>query len=49
MYTAYQQQQGCMQLPLQNVLVEFPDIRIAYGESDEYSFVFHRKAELYGR
>jgi len=31
------------------VLREFPDVRIAFGESDEYSFVIHRKAELYGR
>lgn len=28
---------------------EFPDIRVAFGESDEYSFVFHKDAVLYGR
>jgi tRNA(His) guanylyltransferase len=28
---------------------EFPDIRIAFGESDEFSFVFHKWTTLYGR
>ena len=27
---------------------EFPDIRLAYGESDEYSFVFPKGCQLYG-
>lgn len=27
---------------------EFRDIVIAYGESDEYSFVLRRSTELYG-
>lgn len=34
--------------PLQEVLREFPDVRLAYGESDEYSFVLHPEAALYG-
>lgn len=33
----------------QAVMKEFPDIRVAFGESDEYSFVFHKDAVLYGR
>lgn len=28
---------------------EFQDIRLAFGESDEYSFVFSKACELYGR
>lgn len=28
---------------------EFKDIRIAFGESDEYSFVFHKNTALYER
>ncbi|CAL8469408.1 g8949 [Coccomyxa elongata] len=31
------------------VLREFQDIRIAFGESDEYSFVFSKTSTLYGR
>lgn len=27
---------------------EFQDIRLAFGESDEYSFVFPRECQLYG-
>lgn len=27
----------------------FPDIQIAYGESDEYSFVLRKDSELYSR
>ena len=30
-------------------LREFPDIRVAFGQSDEYSFVFHSSSLLYGR
>ncbi len=33
---------------VQAVMAEFHDIRIAYGESDEYSFIFHRATDLYG-
>lgn len=31
------------------VLSELPDITIAYGVSDEYSFVFHKTCTLFGR
>ncbi|KAL6752626.1 histidine tRNA 5'-guanylyltransferase [Haematococcus lacustris] len=31
------------------VLAEFPDVRLGYGESDEYSFIIHKAAQLYGR
>ena len=31
------------------VLQAFPEIRIAYGQSDEYSFVLHKSCQLYGR
>ena len=34
---------------MQAVMNDFPDIRIAFGESDEYSFVFHKTTKLYGR
>ena len=30
-------------------LREFPDIRVAFGQSDEFSFVFHASSQLYGR
>ena len=36
-------------LAQQEVHREFPDIRISFGESDEFSFVFHRDTEIYGR
>lgn len=29
-------------------MIDFPDIRVAFGESDEYSFVFHKSTKLYG-
>ena len=32
----------------QEVLQVFGDVRIAYGESDEYSFVFRKDTTLYG-
>lgn len=32
----------------QCVLRMFPDVRLAYGESDEYSFVLHKDSSLYG-
>lgn len=28
---------------------DFPDVRIAFGESDEFSFVLRKSATLYGR
>lgn len=31
------------------VMTAFPDISIAYGQSDEYSFIFKRQTELYNR
>ncbi|KAG2497128.1 hypothetical protein HYH03_004719 [Edaphochlamys debaryana] len=31
------------------VMTEFPEIRLAYGESDEYSFVLPRSTDMYGR
>jgi tRNA(His) guanylyltransferase len=31
------------------LLREFPEVRLAYGESDEYSFVLPRSSELFGR
>ena len=30
------------------VMKAFPDVCIAYGESDEMSFVFRKDAEVYG-
>ena len=33
---------------MQEVLREFGDIVLAYGESDEFSFVFKRSTTLYG-
>ncbi len=27
---------------------EFPDVRLAYGESDEYSFLLAKNTEMYG-
>ena len=32
----------------QGVLTEFGDVRLAYGVSDEYSFVLHKDTNLYG-
>lgn len=32
----------------QEVLKLFSDVRLAYGESDEYSFVLHKNTTLYG-
>lgn len=32
----------------QEVMHCFPDVRIAYGESDEYSFVLHKHTTLFG-
>ena len=33
---------------LQEVMKLFSDIRMAFGESDEYSFVLHKNTTLYG-
>jgi tRNA(His) 5'-end guanylyltransferase len=33
---------------MQEVMQSFGDIKIAYGESDEYSFVFSKTCTLYG-
>jgi hypothetical protein len=33
---------------LQSVMREFPEARMAYGESDEYSFILHKDTNLYG-
>lgn len=35
-------------LLLQCVMREFPEARLAYGESDEYSFILHKDTNLYG-
>ncbi|KAK7109307.1 hypothetical protein V1264_013368 [Littorina saxatilis] len=33
----------------QNVMEDFKDIVIAYGQSDEFSFVFHKNTNIYNR
>ena len=33
----------------QNVMEDFKDIVIAYGQSDEYSFIFHKSTNIYNR
>ena len=33
----------------EHVMNEFTDVVISYGQSDEYSFVFRRQTDLYGR
>lgn len=33
---------------LQSVMRDFPEIKLAFGESDEYSFVLHKDSNLYG-
>ena len=38
-----------MNAAAQHVMNEFRDIVIAYGQSDEYSFVFRKKTESYNR
>ena len=35
-------------LTIQEVMNLFSDIRLAFGESDEYSFVLHKGTTLYG-
>ncbi len=39
---------GLMDHAAKEVLREFGDARLAFGESDEYSFIFHKHAQLYG-
>ena len=38
-----------MNAAAQHVMNEFKDIVIAYGQSDEYSFVFRKNTESYNR
>lgn len=38
----------CLTACLQEVMREFPDMRMAYGESDEYSFVLAKSSDMYG-
>jgi tRNA(His) 5'-end guanylyltransferase len=33
---------------MQAVLVDYPDVRMAFGQSDEYSFVLHKNTTIYG-
>jgi tRNA(His) 5'-end guanylyltransferase len=33
---------------MQCVMHEYPEARMAYGESDEYSFILHKDTQLYG-
>lgn len=33
----------------QAVMREFSDVRIAFGESDEFSFVFHKNSQSHRR
>lgn len=40
---------GCPCFAVQCVMREFPEARMAYGESDEYSFVLHKDTQLYGK
>ena len=37
-----------MHAQVQEVLTLFSDIKLAYGESDEYSFVLRKETTLYG-
>lgn len=34
---------------MQEVLTTFGDVRLAFGESDEFSFVIHKDSTLYGK
>ena len=34
---------------IQEVLKTFGEVRLAFGQSDEYSFVIHKNSDLYGR
>ena len=40
---------GLMNQCAENVMHEFPDIVLGYGQSDEYSFVFKRSTNLFKR
>ena len=33
----------------QEILKTFGEVRLAFGQSDEYSFVIHKNSDLYGR
>lgn len=37
-----------MNAAAQNVMQEFREIRIAFGQSDEFNFVFDKMTEIYG-
>lgn len=32
----------------QDVMLEFPDIKLAFGQSDEYSFLLRKETTTYG-
>ena len=38
---------GLMTKAAKAVMVDFNDIILAYGQSDEYSFIFRREAEVF--
>jgi len=40
---------GLMSRAAQSVMAEFPEAVLAYGQSDEFSFVFHKHCKLYNR
>ncbi|GAQ82879.1 tRNAHis guanylyltransferase [Klebsormidium nitens] len=40
---------GLMEAAAKAVTEEFADIMLAYGQSDEYSFVFHKDTDIYNR
>lgn len=40
---------GLMCRAAQTVMAEFKDVVLAYGQSDEFSFVFHKHCKLYNR
>lgn len=37
-----------MNTAAEEVMKEFRDIRIAYGQSDEFNFVFDKESKIYG-
>lgn len=41
--------QAANESSVQQVMKEFPDVVLSFGESDEYSFVLHKRTALYGR
>jgi len=40
---------GLMSAAAQKVMADFPEIVLSYGQSDEYSFIFHKNSKLYNR